>query len=107
MTRLNSRSKSLVLMGCVSQGSDELCIGPGRLRASVFLWLSHLSSSVESWNADSILSCSKNFERWWRKSIVSVDLRSYRKLLFNFLDWSLSDEVTCAGQHLIYHDFNF
>src|SRR5210317_2509932 len=96
MTRTKSRSKCGVLMGGVSELSNKSSLGPGWLGASVLLGFSNPSNSVESWNAHSILSCSKNFERWWRKSIVPIDLGSYCEFLFNFCDWSLSHEVSSS-----------
>src|SRR6056300_1073125 len=96
MTRAKSRSKCGVLMGGVSELSSKFSLRPGWFWASVLLGFSNPSNSVESWNAHSILSCSKNFERWWRKSIVPFDLRSYCEFLFNFSDWSLGHKVSSS-----------
>ena len=48
----------------------------------------------------SILSWSENFERWWRKSIVAIDYRSYRKFFFNFLDWTLTYQVSSSSKNV-------
>src|SRR6056300_606557 len=96
MTRTKSRSKCGVLMGGVSELSNKGSFGPGWFWAPVPRVFSNPSNSVESWNAHSILSCSKNFERWWRQSIVPIDLGAYCEFLFNFCDWSLSHEVSSS-----------
>ncbi|CAY39651.1 hypothetical protein OTV1_063 [Ostreococcus tauri virus 1] len=102
MARIKSRSKCGVLMGCVSELSNKLGFASGWLGAAILLGFSHLINSVESWNAHSILSCSENLKRWWRKSVVPIHLGSYCEILFNFSNWPLGHEVPSAGQHLLY-----
>src|SRR5210317_1251970 len=104
MTCLNRCCHCFVLMGGVSELSDESCFNFGGFWSLVLLRLSKFMSSVESWNADSILSWSENFERQWRKSIISVDYWSYRKFFFYFLDWTRIHQISgsCENRHTIF-----
>src|SRR5210317_1094825 len=95
----NSCVERFVLSGLVSELSFEFDTGPGGFRTLVVHWWSSLINSVESWNADSALSRSVNFKRWWRKSVLIVHEWSYRKVLFNFLEWTRFDQVPGPGEN--------
>src|SRR6056300_544746 len=99
MACLNCCCECFVLVCGISELSREFSSDMGGLGSFVLDRLSKLRSSVESWNADSILSRSENFERRWRKSIVTVNHRSYRKFLFNFLDWSRIHQISSSSEN--------
>src|SRR5210317_987478 len=102
MPCFNCCCECFILVCGVSELSHKLGSDVGRLGSLVLGRLSKLRSSVESWNADSILSWSENFERWWRKSVIAIDYRSYRKFLFNFLDWSRVHQVSSSRENCHY-----
>src|SRR6056300_1061975 len=86
-----------VLVRCISELSGKL--DPG-FDGSWSLILCRHISSIESWNADSTLSCSVNFERWRRKSVFIVHEWPYRKFLFNFWCWTLQNKSSpCEDRH--------
>src|SRR5210317_2456792 len=99
MTCFNCSCHCFVLMCGVSELSGELGPDTGGFGSSILFGFSKFRSSVESWNADSILSWSENFERRWRKSKVPIDLWSYRKFFFNFLNWTATHQVSSSSKH--------
>ena len=99
MACLNCCCECFVLVSGVSELSSEFGPDSGGFGSPVLLGFPKFSSSVESWNADSVLSWSKNFERWWRKSKVPIHDRSYRKFFFNFLDWTATHQVSSSSEH--------
>ena len=94
MTCVNSRSKCGVLMGGVPESSMESGRNSCRHRSLIFRGFSQFTSSVVSWNADSILSWSKYLERGRRKAKIIIHYGPYRELLFYFWRWIVYDVST-------------
>src|SRR6056300_1487275 len=98
MTCFDCCCHCFILMGGISELSSEFGFDSNWFRSSIFPRLSKFRSSVESWNTDSILSWSENFERWWRKSMITINLGSYGKLFFNFLEWTLTHQAPSSSE---------
>src|SRR5210317_535745 len=99
MACLNCCCECFVLVCSVSELSSEFGPDSGGFGSPVLAGFPKFSSSVESGNAHSILSWSENFERRWRKSKVPIDLWSYRKFFFNFLNWTATHQVSSSSKH--------
>jgi len=95
------------LVCCVSKGADKLCSNLGGLGSPVLLGLTKFLDAIEARDTDTTCSRFKNFKRWWRKSIIPIDYRSYGKFLFNFLEGSFGGEVPSSSEHTDLKRINF